>query len=191
MTLILATTNPRKVREAKTIFDEFSIKFEQKKLDIEEIQHHDPTKITEAKVRAAFTEVKKPVVVNDSSWEIPALNGFPSGYMKDVQQWFTAGDWLNLMRDKENREIILHERVGFFDGEILRIFSYELRGKFLEKPSEADGGSMEKLVQLDGDSGALAEHLEKMWQEEDSRPKHCDQWCEFAEWYVKEYKGAK
>ena len=51
---------------------------------MDEIQHHDPLKITEAKVKSAYEKAGQPVVVNDSSWEIPVLGGFPGGYMKDV-----------------------------------------------------------------------------------------------------------
>ena len=76
-------------------------------------------KITEAKVKLAYEKVDLPVVVNDSSWEIPALGGFPGCYMKDVANWFTAEDFLALMKDKNDRRIILHDVVAYFDGEPL------------------------------------------------------------------------
>ena len=191
MSLILATANPRKILEATAIFNDFGIDFETEDPDIDEIQHLNPTEITTAKARAAWQKLQKPLVVHDSSWEIPTLNGFPGGYMKYMQRWFSTDDWLNLMKDKEDRQIILHERVGFYDGKTLKIFSYKFRGEFLHTPSDAGERSMEKLVRINGDRGTLAENFAKM-ERDNSRPKHCDQWCEFAGWYTKEYlKEAK
>ena len=34
------------------------------------------------------------IVVADTSWSIPSLNGFPGGYMKDVAEWFTPEDFI-------------------------------------------------------------------------------------------------
>jgi XTP/dITP diphosphohydrolase len=113
---VLFTGNQRKIAEAKVVFDEYGIVFEAFSADIDEIQHHDPTEIAKAKARAAYEEVHRPLVINDSSWSIPALNGFPGGYMKDINQWFTAEDWLSLLKDKEDKSVVLHERTIYYDG---------------------------------------------------------------------------
>ncbi|MDO4712451.1 MAG: non-canonical purine NTP pyrophosphatase [Candidatus Saccharibacteria bacterium] len=78
------TGNPRKAEEATAVLATYDVAVEIMALDIDEIQHHDPLEITKAKARAAYQKAKRPIVVNDVSWEIPALNGFPGGYMKDV-----------------------------------------------------------------------------------------------------------
>ena len=69
----LVTGNPRKIEEATATLKQYDIAVEIINLDIDEIQHLDPLKITEAKVRTAYEKVGKPVVVNDSNWEVPAL----------------------------------------------------------------------------------------------------------------------
>ena len=116
------TGNPHKLEEAKSVLKDYVIVVESLRINIDEIQHHDPLKITEAKVKLAYEKAGQPVVVNDSSWEIPALGGFPGGYMKDVANWFTAEDFLALMKDKNDRRIILHDVVAYFDGEQLKLF---------------------------------------------------------------------
>ena len=89
----LVTGNPRKIEEATATLSQYDIAVEIIDLDIDEIQHRDPLKITEAKVRTAYEKVGKPVVVNDSNWEVPALGGFPGGYMKDIAHWLTPEDF--------------------------------------------------------------------------------------------------
>ena len=101
--ITFATGNSHKLEEAKSVLKGYGIVVEPLQIDIDEIQHHDPLKITEAKVKSAYEKAGQPVVVNDSSWEIPALGGFPGGYMKDVVGWFTAEDFLALMKDKNDR----------------------------------------------------------------------------------------
>ena len=105
--IIFATGNQHKLEEARSVLKDYGIVVEPLQIDIDEIQHHDPLKITEAKVKLAYEKADRPVVVNDSSWEISALGGFPGGYMKDIVDWFTAEDFLALMKDKNDRRIIL------------------------------------------------------------------------------------
>lgn len=62
------TGNPHKLEEAKSVLKGYGIVVEPLQIDIDEIQHHDPLKITEAKVKSAYEKASRPVVVNDSSW---------------------------------------------------------------------------------------------------------------------------
>ena len=109
----LVTGNPRKIEEATATLSQYDMVVDVINLDIDEIQHRDPLKITEAKVRTAYEKVGKPVVVNDSNWEVPALGGFPGGYMKDIAHWLTPEDFLALLRDKDDWQIILHDIVAY------------------------------------------------------------------------------
>ena len=66
-TITFITGNPHKLEEAKSVLKEYGIFVEPLQIDIDEIQHHDPLKITEAKVKSAYEKAGQPVVVNDSS----------------------------------------------------------------------------------------------------------------------------
>ena len=178
--LILFTTNQRKIAEARTIIDENGIEFEARSADIDEIQHHDPTEIAKAKAKAAYEIIKRPLVINDSSWSIPALNGFPGGYMKEVNKWFSAQDWLNLLRDKKDRSAILHERTIYYDGELMRVFEVSTNGIFVDSPRGEWPEDMEKLVSL-YEGKTLAENHED--EKAGDSMKHSEHWREFAEWY--------
>ena len=52
----LVTGNPRKIEEATATLSQYDIAVEIINLDIDEIQHRDPLKITEAKVRGSVRE---------------------------------------------------------------------------------------------------------------------------------------
>ena len=179
--LVLFTGNQRKIAEAKVVFDEYGIAFEALSADIDEIQHHDPTEIAKAKAKAAYDVVKKPLVINDSSWSIPALGGFPGGHMKDINQWFTADDWLNLLRDKADKSIVLHERTIYYNGDEMKIFERNQSGVFVDTPRGEWHEDMERIVSIH-DGKTIAEDHDD--EKAGADMKHVEHWREFAEWYT-------
>lgn len=178
------TGNPHKLEEAKSVLKNYEIVVESLQFDIEEIQHYNPLEITKAKVRAAYEKAGQSVVVNDSSWEIPALGGFPGGYMKDVVNWFTAEDFLALMKDKNDRRIILHDVVAYFDGEQLKLFISDQTGVFINQ-SRGKGTSMNQVVSME-DSGGLtiAEEFALRHDGAEINPSHFQHWQKFGEWFT-------
>ena len=178
------TGNPHKLEEAKSVLKDYDITIESLQFDIDEIQHYNPLEITKAKARAAYEKAGYPILVNDSSWEIPALGGFPGGYMKDVANWFTAEDFLALMKDKNDRRIILHDVVAYFDGEQLKLFIYDQTGVFINQP-RGEGTSMNQVVSME-DSGGLtiAEEFALRHDGAEINPSHFQHWQKFGEWFT-------
>mgnify|MGYP000971497209 CR=1 FL=1 len=178
------TGNPHKLEEAKSVLKNYEIVVESLQFDIEEIQHYNPLEITKAKVRAAYEKAGQSVVVNDSSWEIPALGGFPGGYMKDVVNWFTAEDFLALMKDKNDRRIILHDVVAYFDGEQLELFIYDQTGVFINEP-RGKGTSMNQVVSMENSGGlTIAEEFALRHDGVEINPSHFQHWQKFGEWFT-------
>lgn len=181
--ILFATGNQRKIHEASITLAPFGIEVTPVRVEIDEIQHRDPTEITKAKARAAYQALGKPVVVSDTSWSIPALGGFPGGYMKDIAAWLTATDWLALMSNHDDRTIYCHEHVAYYDGTALRHFvaSYtgtlarEARGRV--DPDE----SFEQLAILYGDK-TMAEQLAD--GDVASAGEELEHWRQFGEWYA-------
>lgn len=184
--ITFVTGNANKFYEASNICREYDIALEQSQLDIDEIQHHNPQKITEAKARAAYKMVGAPVVVNDSSWAIPALGGFPGGYMKDVAAWLNEQDFLALMKDKTDRSIILTEVVAYCDGTQTKLFTFQRHGTIIDAPRGTSPTSFNAVVVMDGDGMTIAEKLADKSRAVDV--KNYQHWREFAEWYKKELK---
>lgn len=184
--ITFVTGNQRKIEEASSVLARYNITVNPVSLAIDEIQHTSPAKITEHKVKAAYEMLGYPLVVNDSSWEIPALNGFPGGYMKDIAQWLTAEDFLRLMQDKEDRCIILHDVVAYCDGSHIEIFKLARKGVMIEAP-RGEGSSIDRIVELDGSGLTIAE--ESVWRSDDT-PISSDSyqhWQSFARWFVEHH----
>ena len=180
------TGNPRKLEEAKSVLKDYGIVVEPLQIDIDEIQHHDPLKITEAKVKSAYEKAGRPVVVNDSSWEIPVLGGFPGGYMKNVANWFTAEDFLALMKDKNDRRIILHDVVAYCDGDKLKVFRFDRDGVFVSEP-HGEGMSMNQVVSMEGSGGlTIAEEFAHRCNNKKIDPTNFRHWQKFGSWFADE-----
>lgn len=180
--LIFATGNSRKINEASSILSQYNVKFESRKINIDEIQHHDPTEITKAKAKAAFAEIMQPVVVSDTSWSIPALGGFPGGYMKDTANWWQAQDWLNIMAGHDDKRILCLEHVAFYDGNTLMHFEATYEGRFIDEARgrSDDSESFERVVILYG-TKTMAEQLAD--GDIASAGEDLVHWRQFGEWY--------
>jgi non-canonical purine NTP pyrophosphatase (RdgB/HAM1 family) len=134
--ILYITSNKHKVVTANNYLKPFGITLEISTIDgIIEPQIEDIVEISKIKAKQAYEKVQKPLIVSDGSWIIPALNGFPGPYMAFVNRWFTSQDFLNLMKDKENREIILRECVTYIDENQIKSFISDTKGYFVEKES--------------------------------------------------------
>lgn len=175
--IIFVTGNDRKVGEAKQSCDLFDIEVVQREVDIDEIQSHEPLKISEHKAHAAYNEINSPLVITDTFWSIPALNGFPGAYMKEVAQWFTEQDFLNLMSNKEDKRIMFNENITYFDGKKISHFSKDYWGSIVNP--RGTGSSMENVAEFDGTTigekravgGYIYEPKEYVWYD-------------FAKWFA-------
>jgi non-canonical purine NTP pyrophosphatase (RdgB/HAM1 family) len=182
--ILFATGNQRKINEANDTLENYGLSVKTVSIEIDEIQHHDPVEITKAKARAAFALLDKPVVVSDTSWSIPALGGFPGGYMKDVGIWWSEQDWLNIMASHEDKTIICQEHLAYCDGEKLVHFSKDYEGVFLPQiqgPIVNEKESFERVASLDG-KGSLAEgQASRILNGEKKQLEH---WQKFGEWFT-------
>lgn len=181
--LIFTTTNARKIKEAKAACEPAGILIVPKKLDIQEIQNIDGKKVALHKAKEAFNILQKPVVVADTFWSIPALNGFPGPYMKDIDIWFSVIDWQNLLKNK-NKEAICYENVVFADkfGK-LHYFLSTFKGIFVDKPSGSLNYSvLERMFSFDGGKNTIA-YLHDNNQLTFHPDNYC--WADFVKWYLK------
>ena len=185
--LLFATGNTRKIKEARDACELVGIEITPIKLDIEEIQNIDGKKVAEHKAHQAYKILNKPVVVNDTYWEIPSLKGFPGPYMKDVQSWFTIKDWLALMADK-NKTTICHENVVFADEHgRLHWFKKSFKGEFIDSPLGKINNRntpLERLVSFDGGKSTLAS-LHDVGKNSYNPEDYC--WVDFSKWYAAKY----
>lgn len=177
-TILFATHNSRKISEARLGCKLFNIKVKQIELEIEEIQSHNSTDISKHKAETAYLLVKKPIVVSDTFWQIPALNGFPGGYMKDITNWFTSEDFINLISNHEDKRISFTESVVYKDSSKTKMFSEEYWGILVEKP-RGTGNSIENVAEFEGFTLG-----ERRQQKGFSHRPEDYIWAKFAKWYA-------
>jgi XTP/dITP diphosphohydrolase len=185
-TIYFATTNREKIQIAETVCAEAAVSVKSVGLDIDEIQGEDPELIVKDKARRAYEELSKPVVVSDDTWNIPALSGFPGAYMKSINHWFTAQDFLRLMEGIENRRIILHQFLAYTDGKITKVFRNDIPGKIIYEPRGENSKSPNMaIIVLDSDNGkTIAQVFEQGIEAVVARYKNQpDAWHEFVDWY--------
>jgi len=72
--LVFVTSNLNKVREAEAVLGRA---LDHHALDLPEIQSSDLTEVVHAKAAAAWKEIGRPVLVEDTGLELAGLNGFP------------------------------------------------------------------------------------------------------------------
>lgn len=133
MEFLYVTSNPLKFKKAAHHLASYGITLRSAEYDFEEIQGKDAQKIVTHKLAQAYAHFQKPVLVSDDSWSIPALNGFPGAYMKEVNGWFQPEDWLQLMQGRADQRIFLESYLGFKDGQREKIFHYTRPNVFLNQ----------------------------------------------------------
>ena len=177
--IYFSTGNERKIIEARAACDLFGIEVVPIELHFNEIQSHDPIAISEQKVEDAYTLAgKSAIVVADTSWSIPSLNGFPGGYMKDIAEWFNPEDFINLLSDKEDRTIIFRESIVYKDETEVKLFSKEYTGVVSNSPRGTSGNSFDKVAEFNGKTFA-----ENQDQDQTSHRPEDYVWYEFAKWF--------
>lgn len=176
--IFFVTGNSDKFASAKHYLERQGINVIQHKIDIEEIQADTIEKVALDKAQKAFDILERPLFINDSGWMIPALNNFPGPFMKFINQWFKAEDFLNLMKDKENKLIILREVYIYKDNKETKLFSYDYEGEFLEEKM-GEGLASDQVISLPKSDLSIAVRKEK-----GIRANYNNFWEEFGDWFI-------
>jgi inosine/xanthosine triphosphate pyrophosphatase family protein len=125
------------------------------------------------------------VVINDTSWSIPALGGFPGAYMHDMVIWLKSSDWLSLMSDKTDKTIFCIENTIFYDGKNYKCFEYRQKGKFITEARGRGSNSMERVTVF-ANNKTIAEHQDEGGLENSSI--ELKTWEDFFKWYSEREK---
>lgn len=175
------TSNRGKAIIARRYLEPFNIFFQRQRLDLIEIQSDSVVDIAVAKAKQAFTIIQQPLLVTDDGWFIKALNGFPGPYMKYMNVWLTADDFLKLMHGQRDREVTKREVVCYIDENQLRHFVHDIKGFVLEE-KKGNGLPAMQVVTLSPTHKSVAECDAEGIDLPDSHRV----WEAFAKWYKEE-----
>lgn len=176
--LYFISSNKNKIARAELFLQPFTISFTAKDIDLIEIQSHSIEEIAIDKAKKAFEIIKEPLFVSDHGWSITALNGFPGAFMKYINEWFTPQDFLSLMKDKENREMIFTEYLCFTDGTTTKTFSETIKGHVLYE-QKGKGVSWMTVSSFSDKNISIAEAI----KDTPSAINDSQTYKEFATWY--------
>jgi non-canonical purine NTP pyrophosphatase (RdgB/HAM1 family) len=173
------TGNARKAENLKLFLQPFNVDIVIENIEgLFEIQSDDVLEVAKQKGLSAYQVIHKALIVNDGGWSIPALNGFPGAYMKDVNRWLSATDMWNMMREKEDKRIFLQDTYACVDNKgNTEVFSAEVEGAFVEPNNEAR--TLDDIVVFKGSSTTISnitnEDRINMWKDKSI-------WREIGEW---------
>ncbi len=183
MSLIFCTSNPDKLKFAKLACQKHGVELEQIDNQVDEVQSEDPIEIIKHKAKSVFDKINKPLLVSDDCWSIPALNGFPGPYMKSMNHWFTASDWLKIMKNYQDKTIYLTARLAYINKNgLITIFEETHERKFIDQASSRPGTPILQVTSFVDDKTPLNELLKK------DLDKYCagrKLWDDFLDWYKK------
>lgn len=163
---VLVTGNPNKLAELQAIFPS-EIKLTIEDIDLTEIQSMDPNEIVTDKLERAYAAIGKPVIVEDVSVELPALNGLPGPFIKYVEQSLGRGALHKLLLGHDDKRATIHCMLGYFDGNNKTIVDGAVSGTIVE-PRGEHGFGFDFVFVLDGEIRTTAE----MSVEEKNRKSH-------------------
>src|SRR3989344_1140602 len=154
-TLCFVTSNKDKVDEAQKIL---GVPIEIVNLHIDEIQSLDLRKIVKHKVEEAYKRVKKPVFVDDVSFEVQAWNGFPGPFIKFLRQagGNSFGLMIRMLSSEKNKTVKVTAGIGYHDGKKIHYIEGSFMGTIVPRRG-SKGWGFDPYVIPDGFRKTLGE----------------------------------
>lgn len=143
--IVYVTGNPRKAELAARFID-FPI--EHQSLDLEEIQSLSFDEVVEHKVKEAYRQVQRPVLVGDAGVIFNALGNLPGPLVKWFIQSLSTEGLCRLLDGYADRSAVDVSCLGYYDGQSLKIVRAECVGHIAQHPRGSDqwGGWSDTFV---------------------------------------------
>ena len=127
--LVVVTTNPDKLAEINKIL---GTNFKVSKIEIPEIQSLDLDEIITEKAKTAYKLIKKPVLVEDVSFEIEALNNLPGTFIKFFLKTLGTEGTVSLVKGKKT-DTKVTTAAAIYDGKKLKFLKGTIKGTLSAK----------------------------------------------------------
>lgn len=128
-----------------------------KKIDLDEVQSMDVSKIVSKKAVDAFNIIRKPVWVEDTGLYINAWNGLPGPLIK----WFLASigqeGICEMCKDYNDHRASAITAIGFCNEHGVKIFKGETEGIIPLSPRGSLGFGWDSIFQPDSDKNTFGE----------------------------------
>jgi len=146
--LCVVTSNPNKAREIRSYFKDL-IEVVHVCLDCPEQRHEDVGEIAKEKASYAFSQVKEPLIVDDTAFYIDALSGFPGPYAAYVFNKLGNEGILKLLEGEEDRKAHFETAIAYADSSGIRVFRGTISGTLVE-PRGKKGFGYDPIFEYEG-----------------------------------------
>jgi len=127
------------LNKAKVFAEYMNMPIEHQKVDLDELQSLQLSKIVEHKVKQAYEIVGGPVLVEDIAFEIRQLGNLPGPFIKWFIEELGFEKLCRLADADPERRAVTKVCYGYYDGSNLQLFEGELQGSMPKHPRGSDG----------------------------------------------------
>jgi len=181
MKLTMVTSNINKAREVAEFFGGV-LDVTHIPLEIPELRSDNVEVISRQKAQYAYNQLHTPLIVDDTSFSIDVLKGFPGPYAAFVLDSIGNTGILKLMKDVENRNAHFTTVIAFADEYGIRHFSGTIHGRIIPVPRGNGGFGYDPIFEVEGQT------LAELTLEEKIRISHRGlALTAFREWFLKGY----
>lgn len=155
----MVTGNVHKVQEVAAFFSG-EMEVVHVHLDCPEIRDDDIGEIAHQKARFAYENLKTPLIVDDTAFAIPALNGFPGPYAAYVFRTIGNEGILRLMDGRPDWSAWFETAIAYADQGGIRVFRGRLEGRVVP-PRGTGGFGYDPIFEIEGKTLAECSLTEK------------------------------
>lgn len=156
--LIYVTGNAEKFHIAELVFASSRHRLVQQSLATPELQSTNVREIAEHSARWAALALPQPFFLTDAAFQITALGGFPGPFVKYINQWFSAEDYLRLMVGKDDRRVVIEDCLAYSEpGRVPLLFGARYYGQIANEPGQPGATAIDRLFIPDGFDRPLAD----------------------------------
>jgi len=135
-------------------------------LECPEFRHPDVAEIAREKARFAFEHLKRPLIVDDTSFSVQALHGFPGPYAAYVLDTIGYRGILRLLEGVDERNAFFETAIAHAGEEGILIFRGRIDGVITRTPRGGEGFGYDPIFEVNGRT------LAELSLEEKSRVSH-------------------
>ncbi len=192
--ILFVTSNKGKVLSLQNRLPKDKFLIIQKQIELIEPQGLSSEEVSIAKAKEAFSKLKKPLVVQDSSFHIVALNGFPGIYIKYIQESIRLEGILKLMKGVEDRACYFNLSLTYIENEgRFKVFNKKgTTGKIAKSidktNSEKAWGEIWKLYIPDWSEKPLSAISKEEIDKHEKKEEDESEFAQFAKWLNEDMK---
>ncbi len=127
------------------------------KLDLDEIQSLNLRDVVEAKARQAYSQVGRPVLVEDVALTFTAMGRLPGTFIKWFLQELGNQGLCKLADSLENRAAVAEIMYGLYDGSNIHFFHSQNLGSIARAPRGTHGFGWNSIFVPEGQERTFAE----------------------------------